>query len=413
MKRKLVITVSGIIIISLLTYCYIDYIYSGKSYISDNNVQNSMGINIHFVNPNQNETKKIYNAGFKTIRMDIVWSSIEKNKGVYDFSQYDKLVNELDKNKMNILFILDYSNPLYDNGLAPYSDYGREAFSNFSRAVVKHYRGKSIMWEIWNEPNVAGAWKPKPSVENYYKLAMNTITVIKSVDRNAFIIAPALAGLDHDYLDYLGKNDFFKYIDAVSIHPYRKNNPETVIGDYNKIKDLIYKYPHKEDIKLFCGEWGYSTAWKDIDETKQAQYAVREYLTNLMCGISLTILYDWKDDGTDKKNMEHNFGCVYNNLEPKKSYYAITTLTDVLKDYKFIKRMDDGADSDYILMFKKGSKTAYALWTTEQSHQINVRLNSDKIRVVDFTGTSYERKIIDNLYKIDVSNSVIYITDID
>ena len=314
------------------------------------------------------------------------------------------------KKKINIIFILDYSNPLYDDGLSPYSDYGREAFSNFAMESVKHYKGNSIMWEIWNEPNI-GSWKPYPNADNYYKLAMKTITAIKSVDKNAFIIAPALSGVDYDYLNYLGENNLFNYIDAVSIHPYRQSNPETVSSDYNKIKDLINKYKHKDGIKLFSGEWGYSTTWNDIDELKQAQYCIREYLTNLMCGVDLTIWYDWKDDGTDKNNQEHNFGSVDNNLEPKTTYYAIEALTNVLKDYKFVKRIDYGEDSDYILMFKKGNKTAYALWTTGKSHEISVQLHSDKINVVEFMGNSEEHKIIDNSYKTDISNSVTYIID--
>jgi len=412
MKKKLIIIVIGIIIIFSLTDYYVNHNYTNKFYSQGTEVQNSVGVNIHFIKPNIIETEKIYNAGFKTVRMDIFWNHIEKIRGVYDFSEYDKLEHELDKNKINILFILDYSNVLYDNGLAPYSEQGRQAFANFAMEAVKHYKGKSIMWEIWNEPNQLYSWKPKPNVQNYYKLAMDTITAIRSVDRNAFIVAPAI-GVDYSYLDYLGKNNLFKYINAISVHPYRLNNPETVIGDYNRINNLIDKYSHKESIKLFCGEWGYSTAWKDMDETKQAQYCVREYLTNLMCGINLTIWYDWRNDGTDSKNTEHNFGCVYNNLKPKMTYYAIRTLTSVLKNYKFVNRIGDGHDSDYILRFKRDNKTTYALWTTLKSHKINIELSSNMIKVVEFKGSNYNDKVIDNLYNIDISNSVIYITNLD
>lgn len=404
MNKKLITLLSSIVIILILSYFFLNAISGYSTPIKDNEVQNSIGVNIHFISPNLNEAKTIYNAGFKTVRMDLFWNHIEKSRGVYDFSEYDKLVDEMTKNKMDILFILDFSNILYDNGLAPYSEYGREAFVNFASAAVKHYKGKSIMWEIWNEPNTVNAWKPKPNVESYYKLAISTITAIRLVDRNAFIVAPAV-GVDYSYLDYLGKNNLFKDINAVSIHPYRLNNPETVVGDYNKIKVIIDKYPHKEGIQLFCGEWGYSTTWAGIDATKQAQYCVREYLTNLMCGINLTIWYDWKNDGIDPKNVENNFGCVYNNLEPKPAYYAITTLTSVLNGYKFVKRIDDGQTSDYILMFQKDNMTAYALWTTGTSHTINIKLpSSNNARVIDING-----KTLGNSYNI--SQSVIYIAD--
>jgi len=407
MTKKSITILSIILMISLLGYFYVNSIYRSPIPILDSEVQNSIGVNIHFINPNLVETQEIYNAGITTVRMDLAWTNIEKKRGVYDFSNYDKLVNTMNKNKTNILFILDYGNPLYDSGLAPYSENGRNAFANFIMEAVKHYKGKSIMWEIWNEPNTNGGWTPKYNVNSYYKLAMKTITTIRLVDKDAFIVAPAVAYVDYDFLEYLGKNNFFNYINAISIHPYRQSNPETVIGDYNKVHVLINKYPHTVGIQLFCGEWGYSTTWEDIDETKQAQYCAREYLTNLMCGINLTIWYDWKDDGNDTKNAEDNFGCVYNNLEPKPAYNAITTLTSVLNGYKFVKRVDDGQDSDYILMFQKDNQTAYALWTTGTSHTINIKLpSSNNIKVVDING-----KTIDNPYNI--SQSVIYITVAD
>jgi len=53
-------------------------------------------------------------AGFKFIRMDFVWSEIEQQKGVYDWSAYDELTANLDRRGIRAYYILDYSNPLYE-----------------------------------------------------------------------------------------------------------------------------------------------------------------------------------------------------------------------------------------------------------------------------------------------------------
>lgn len=381
-----------------------------NAYILNDNVQYSIGVNTHFLNADINEINRLYGAGFKTIRTDLTWASIEKSKGIYDFSKYDALELCMEKYGINIIFILDYGNPLYDNGFAPYSDNGRVAFANFAKAAIKHYKGKHIIWEIWNEANDE-SWKPKANIDNYCKLVIETIKSIKSVDEDAFIIAPALAGIDYNFLNQLGKNQIFKYIDGISIHPYRKSEPETVVNDYNKVRSLIYKYPHKENIKIFCSEWGYSTTWENIDEMKQAQYCIREYLINLMCKVNLTIWYDWKDDGNNKSNMEHNFGVVHKDLTPKITYNSIRTLTTTLKDYKFVERINDGQDSDYILVFQKGNSIIYVLWTTEKEHNINIKMSENNIKILDIIGNSQKYIRKNGMVEVKITNSVIYVRD--
>jgi hypothetical protein len=410
MSKKLNLKLIAIIAIVMIVIEYLVSNYNNEK--SVNNVaqksQFSIGVNIHFVEPNNKEVNKLHEAGFSVVRMDFFWSDIEIKKGVYDFSKYDKLVKSMNKNNIKILFILDYSSPLYDNGLSPYSDNGRKAFANFAKHAVEHYKGNQVMWEIWNEPNI-DFWKPKPNADKYLKLAIDTIKAIRSKDTNTFIVAPAVAGLDYSYLNYLGKNGLFKYINALSVHPYRRDNPEKVIEEYNKLRNLIQKYPHNKNMQVFSSEWGYSTSWNDMTEMKQAQYGIREYLTNIMCGVELSIWYDWKNDGNDTQNPQDNFGTVYNNLEPKPIYYAIKTMTSTLKGYRYIKRINCGSKDDYELMFEKGNIKVYALWTIGKEHNISINLSKGKIEIFDLLGNRYEKNIINNNYNINISESVKYV----
>lgn len=413
-KRLLYIIIIMIILLGILTYkLYNSHNLHNKINLNKTQQQSEksnfeIGVNIHFIEPNSDQVNKIREAGFKVIRADFTWSSIEKEKSVYDFSHYDKLVDAMDKNNIKILFILDYANDLYDNGLAPYSEDGRRAFSNFAKEAVKHYKGKQIMWEIWNEPN-SGFWKPSPNAENYYNLVVETTKQIRTVDKNAFIIAPALADLDYKYLDSLGKLGMFNYIDAVSVHPYRQKFPETAIDDYKSLRELIDKYPHNKNIKIFSGEWGYSSLWDNMDEVKQAQYCAREYLTNIMCGVDLSIWFDWRDDDTDRNYPEHSFGSVYENLQPKETYYAIKTLTSTIGNYKYIKRIDTDLKDDYVLMFKNGQNTIYAVWTSGETHKINISLPDKNIKIVELAGNNYRDKVSGNNYSIYINKSVKYI----
>ena len=81
-----------------------------------------LGVNIHFTQPRAGEMKMLKEAGFGFVRMDFDWAQIEKEKGKYDFSAYDGLMKELDASGIGALFILDYVNPLYDQGQSPHTE---------------------------------------------------------------------------------------------------------------------------------------------------------------------------------------------------------------------------------------------------------------------------------------------------
>jgi hypothetical protein len=404
---KKVIQIIKVIVVMIIGFIVFKFFVHNKTNLSTKN-QFETGVNIHFVEPDIKQVNKIHDAGFTVVRMDLIWDIIEKKKGVYDFSQYDKLVKSMSKNNIKIIFILDYGNPLYDNDSAPFSNNGREAFSNFAKEAVKHYKGKQIMWEIWNEPN-SEFWNPKANVKNYYKLAITTINKMRTQDKNTFIVAPALAGFDFSYLKYLGENGLFKYIDAVSVHPYRSTNPETVITDYDKLRNLMNAYSNNKNIQIFSGEWGYPSSGGNMNQIKQAQFCVRQYLINIMCGVNLSVWYDWKNDGDDLNISNDNLGIVDSKLKAKVSYFAVKTMTATLNGFKYIKRINVGSQNDYVLMFKKGNSTVYALWTTGENHNISINFFSSKIKIVEFTGKNYEQNISNDKYNVDLSQSVKYV----
>src|SRR2546428_1162256 len=91
-------------------------------------IPEGIGVNIHFTDPQPGEMKLLAAAGFRWVRMDFHWQQTEVAQGRYDFTPYDRLLSTLDQYKIRALLILDYSNNLYDNGLAPYSNEGRRAF---------------------------------------------------------------------------------------------------------------------------------------------------------------------------------------------------------------------------------------------------------------------------------------------
>lgn len=355
----------------------------------------ALGVNIHFTDPDPGEVKMLAAAGFRWVRMDFVWQRTEVEKGKYDFSSYDRLLKALDEYSIRPLFILDYANTLYDNGRAPSTSEGRRAFASWAAAAVSRYRGRGILWEIYNEPNT-GFWTPAPRAQDYVALALETSRAIHDVAPAEQIIGPAVWGVDLNFVEECLRAGLLDYWAAISVHPYRKAEPETVVEDYARLRQLIEKYaPPGKRVPIISSEWGYSAASFNVGEGKQSSLLARQVLINQSQGISLSIWYDWQDDGQDPAQIEHHFGTVrgpyHSNREPvydaKPSYNAIKTLTALLSGLQFSERLSTAKPDDYLLAFRANGETRLAVWTTSWfEHDVSIQVRNGSYRIISHTG---------------------------
>ncbi|HXP60950.1 MAG TPA: hypothetical protein VN829_10690, partial [Dongiaceae bacterium] len=107
----------------------------------------------------------------------------------------------------------------------------------------------------------------------------------------------------------------------------------------------------------------------------QAAFAARQQLANLYSGIPLSIWYDWKNDGDDKNENEHNFGTVLPDLQPKPAYQALQTLTRELAGYRILRRLPLPQDKDYVLVCAgPAGANKLAAWTLAEPHSIRLGL---------------------------------------
>jgi hypothetical protein len=260
-------------------------------------VPNGFGVNIHFTG-DPRDLDLIRDGGFRVIRMDFSWSRVERQKGVYDFekSGYDALTAGCLKRGIRILYILDYSNRLYEQEHSVRTEAGRKAFAAFAAAAARHFSAKGILWEFWNEPNIRQFWSPQPDVENYCKLVEEAAPLVRKADPSGILLAPATSGIPFDWLENCFRRGLLQWIDALSVHPYRAQAPETVLKDYDRLRKLIAQYaPQGKQIPIISGEWGYSNInWdkKRLPDEQQARYLARMFLINLSQKVPVSIWYE-------------------------------------------------------------------------------------------------------------------------
>ena len=348
-------------------------------------IPNGVGVNIHFTTGNTPSLDMIAAAGFKFIRMDCSWSSIETSPGVYNWSAYDELISNLDQRGLRAILILDYNNPLYlssgssvDTGPADSTDI--TAYCRWAAATVRHFEGNHVIWEIWNEPNNSSFWKPSPSAEQYATLALAACKAIRQADPTATIIGPAADRFPSDLLDSVMTIGVINYLDGVSVHPYRGNlNPETAPyytpsstpndRGYHWLDSLISIYePTGKNIPVVCSEWGYSSS--SVSLQTQADYLVRIQLFNLYNGLPLSIWYDWTG-GNSSFNIINA-----STMSPYPAYVAATTLTREFSGYAIKARYNTGDTADVALVLNNvGDSVKVAAWTDGQPRVVTFPLS--------------------------------------
>jgi hypothetical protein len=401
---------------------------TGQKGLAGPTIPDGFGVNIHFTTPRPGELEMLRAGGFHFVRMDFTWSGIERRRGEYDFSAYDKLMAALDKEGIRAIFILDYGNAMYDGGDAPRTEKGREGFARWVVAALTHFQGRGIVWEMWNEPNIF-FWKPKPDAAAYTKLAVTVGKAFRGTPAIAheLYIGPAVSTIDLKFLETCFQAGCLNYWDAVSVHPYRQDpggpksnhagDPESVLADYGRIRELIQRYAPGRSVPIVSGEWGYSSGWKAYNPERQGKVLPRQWLVNLSAGIPISIWYDWHDDGTDDKEPEHHFGTVENAYhsgrtpvyEPKPAYTAAQTLTTTLGGYEFTKSITRGEDREFILEFRKGQKRAWAVWTTGEPRKSTLPVPVGRYQVVSHLGKTSSAMANDRGLPLELTDAVQYI----
>jgi hypothetical protein len=175
---------------------------------------NPFGVNVFLeqeVEPQKRElaVQMIADAGFHWLRQEFPWEDIEiHGKGDFEdrrhepyrsaWDKYDQIVDLADQYGLEIIARL--SNPPAwsraagdaDGSFAPpdnLDDYG-----DFVEAVVRRYRGRIHIYQIWNEPNIYPEWGEQPvSPEAYTELLKVGYTRVKAACPECVVLSGALA----------------------------------------------------------------------------------------------------------------------------------------------------------------------------------------------------------------------------
>ncbi len=278
-------------------------------------------------------------------RIQSGWAKCEPEKGVYNFEWLDRIVDGLIEEGLIPWMTLCYGNPLYndagaDLGSAIFT--GREvmeAWLKYVDAVVKRYKGKVSMYEIWNEPNLS---KTSDKTEAYADLFANTARQIRKNDKDVKIAGLSLSGrfpLDfaEDVLELLKEKKASHLLEYATCHPYYPN-PDDATDKILAYRELVQRYnPETEILQGETGcpsilEWGHALSYREWSEYSQVKWIMRRMANDFMLGVPSSI-FTMVD--LQYKNMLQSFGLIRMNLlkEPiyrRPSFYGVRNMANIL-----------------------------------------------------------------------------------
>jgi len=292
------------------------------------------------------QTTLMQQAGVKWVRFNLVWGNVEQTRGVYDWSSYDYIVNNINSKGMHVLgLVTQWGAPSWErtdasNWMSPANN--PTDFGNFVQALATHYKGKISLYEIGNEPNWTKFWPPAPNVQAYTQLLIAGYNGIKAADPTDKVISGGLTVSDNDggmtYLQDMYNDGAKNHFDYLGFHPYSwPSSPDVGYGwGLSSLDNIRSVMVQNNDLKqIIATEFGWPStiASGGVDETTQANYINLMY-QNIEYGnyqyVPIACVYDFGDDGTDTTNPEDNFGIVRSDYSAKPAY---ATLQQVEQNY--------------------------------------------------------------------------------
>jgi hypothetical protein len=311
----------------------------------------------------------IQESGLGWIRDDLNWNTVEKKKGEYIIPEKTlQWIRAAHQHNLKLILILNGSNRIYEN------PYDREAFAAFARAMAIQLKNDVDALEILNEPAnfgysryYGGTWngiETDGSLSNwvrpYVELLNKSAEAIKAVNPEMKVLGLSSVPPVNFRQIALGISPV---VDGIAEHPYSnksvaelipfeategmiKRDGIAVADEIGTFSSLIHKYREQSakyngPKEIWLTEFGFSsfvpdgpTHFAGYTANAQAKYLLRRMMQCLGLNVDVSMQYDFKNDGDNLYDAEHNFGLIDHQLNPKEAFYAVQRLAKLSEGFR-------------------------------------------------------------------------------
>lgn len=313
-------------------------------------------------------------AGVKYARCQTGWWKCERVPGKYDFKWLDDVVDGLEQKKIQTWLSLSFGHPAYCPcepfekqwkeaeksgamvpgwargwvGETPYynGDEAMKAWLRYVRTLVKHFKGRVNIYEIWNEPEAFWCHGNKRAGRDLYgdvqaakdfaQFVKVTAGEIRKVNPGAQITFN-MAKLSSVWITTLAKEGIADVIDFYNYHVYQRSPEEGVKCAFDQVRAL-FKRADGKPMRIWQGESGRASDKSALfafpTEFSQAKYIARRITYDLAIGAEVSSQFTVADflcyypDGSDQ------FYGIWNTRKNKAKlgWYALQSMTYLMED---------------------------------------------------------------------------------
>ncbi|MFP5337970.1 MAG: hypothetical protein ACLGIW_05690 [Gammaproteobacteria bacterium] len=342
---------------------------------------------LHKGDPSGRAYAMMRDAGITSVRTDAHWAYVERQPNQLKIEpSWQRYLKETAQHGLSTQFILGYGNQHHGDGEKPRSEPVRAAYNRYVDFVTESLKGQVAYYEIWNEWDVEDPRDPA-FTQDYARLIADATGIIRQRDPAATVLAGAVTsqGIESGFALRLLENGLMQSVDGLSLHPYvhcrgwRRNTPEAWIDWMAEVdKELTRAAGRPVPLYLTEMAWPSHQGACGIDETLQAAYLARAFfLARTLPNIKGMWWYDFRNDGTDKTEREHNFGLVRQDFTPKPAYPVLAAISEIVSQYAYLGRLENTANDVVMLRFARGEDELLVAWSTGKPRTVELRGNEN------------------------------------
>jgi hypothetical protein len=338
-------------------------------------------------------------CGVKWIRGWWGWGMCEKERGKYDWNEYDRQFNAVEGAKMRLMPILlrYYSNYEHawtgpttarrasSQGQSPIQEYPYDSvlpdWSVWAGKIAERFRGRITTYEVWNEPTMGSAPHGVLTPKQYANLLNATAPAVRQNDPKARIVG--FSGVDLPFMKETLALGVAPTMDVVSEHSYAQlKQPEThLTRRMEAARALLAANGCDKPIwHTEQGEGGDDDGYMapSNSEAHVAALLVRNLVVGRASGIGK---YFWFSAQTSPT---YGWGVFYEDYIPRPRLTALNACASFLEGTAYRRSFRPGQTA-YAYLFE-GDRPVCVVWNLNGPASLRLPPNSGAIQAFDTMG---------------------------
>ncbi|MCF7860736.1 hypothetical protein K9M79_00700 [Candidatus Woesearchaeota archaeon] len=361
----------------------------------------------------------------------LVWGHVEKEKGIYDWTQIDPYVSIPYSKGLKVLMTVLVVNEYYGVEYG-YKPTDMEAYKKFIQAAAERYDGDGIndapgspvvsVWQIGNECDLNGC---AGGLADYAEILKASFEAIKLANEDIKVAISGISGPPglQDYSQLLDSMDS-QYFDIFDIHwhssqggnylthPIHPNKDDDftdyIAGTINLLKKHNFKISDIWITEMSTSDRSPTTQTEEI----QAIDLVKRYVYSASKGIDAIFwgsLYDqpWKNSDT---NYFATIGLIGPDGNQKMAYDSYRIMVENLKGTKSVKTVYEGDVNIYQIDTEKGY--VWVVWADSSPQETDLSLNdlTGEITIINsITGEETQNNLSGSFLSLTLGEEPVYI----